>query len=575
VKLKAPAAGAAGPESVSEIEILDEEDVDEELRGVLDAVDAAGRTLGILGFVVQLDPEGRIEREGAGTAEFADLAVGLRVRVDGRRDEAGVFHAGRVRIRSSQYPERRLVGRLDAIEPLSATTARIRVLGRDLIVSDSTDLIAGGATRRALIPRALGFRNDEDLRFLGRYRAGEHLAFSGEFRLKDESLSNPDLETGTADGENVPELFLILGAKADFGRVGGLLEVQGDRVYFLRGGDPQSAPERRGLVRVSQAYVQTLDLGAPGLSFWAGRRQLKDERGFWYDTKALDSAGVFVDLAPVTIEASVSRDLFDKELNAREQDRTNVIGHVAWNARRDLSLEAFYIDRHDRTRLEDSPRHAGLRAIGKAGKRVEFALDVAAERGTRGRLDTATGEYQVRPVRAWACDGSVTIRPRWALDPSLTAGLAAASGDEAIGPSGATSATDNTFRQSGLQRNRGSWNGVVSFRTYGEVFAPELANLRIQTLGIGLRPLRPLSFDLVWHRYRQDRAAPRLERSGIDADPEGLDPALGTEWNLIAGWEPHAALELRLTAGQFRPGPAFNRHATTAGIATFQAKFRF
>ena len=37
-----------------------------------------------------------------------------------------------------------------------------------------------------------------------------------------------------------------------------------------------------------------------------------------------------------------------------------------------------------------------------------------------------------------------------------------------------------------MQRNRGKFNGVVSFRYYGEVLDPELTNLRILTLGIGL-----------------------------------------------------------------------------------------
>src|SRR2546427_792905 len=108
---------------------------------------------------------------------------------------------------------------------------------------------------------------------------------------------------------------------------------------------------------------------------------------------------------------------------------------------------------------------------------------------------------------------------------------------------------DGTFRQSGLQRNRGSLNGVVSFHYYGEVLDPELTNLRIQSLGAGLRPGRPLSLDLLFHRYRQDVPSRRLENTELDAKPSGLDPHLGSEWDLVVGYEPRKEVELRLTGG--------------------------
>ena len=134
---------------------------------------------------------------------------------------------------------------------------------------------------------------------------------------------------------------------------------------------------------------------------------------------------------------------------------------------------------------------------------------------------------------------------------------------------------DGTFRQSGLQRNRESLNGVVSFHYYGEFLDPELTNLRIQTLGAGLRPARPLSLNLLFHRYSQDVPSRRIQHAEVDADPSGLDPHLGSEWDLVVGYEPRKEVELRLTGGYFRPGGAFPEEATPSTIATFQARFRF
>ena len=94
-------------------------------------------------------------------------------------------------------------------------------------------------------------------------------------------------------------------------------------------------------------------------------------------------------------------------------------------------------------------------------------------------------------------------------------------------------------------------------------------------LGAGLRPGRPLSLDLLFHRYRQDVPSRRLENTELDAKPSGLDPHLGSEWDLVVGYEPRKEFELRLTGGYFQPGKAFPADATPSTIATVQARFRF
>ena len=254
----------------------------------------------------------------------------------------------------------------------------------------------------------------------------------------------------------------------------------------------------------------------------------------------------------------------------------------------ELELEGYYIDREDTTELDDSPRITGLRLFGDPGRHFEFWIDLAHEGGTVctievdkedrgqpcGRLGLGLGTPLVRDVRAHAFDAGVTYRPRIALDPTFTFAYAFGSGEK-DGFEEQLTETARSFRQSGLQRNRDKYNGVVSFRYYGEVLDPELTNLGISTLGVGLRPTRGFSVDLLYHGYRQDEPSERFLVLEIDEEPSGLSPDIGHEWNLILGYEPTRRFELRLTAGVFRPGSAFDRDSASANTIRFQSKFRF
>ena len=57
--------------------------------------------------------------------------------------------------------------------------------------------------------------------------------------------------------------------------------------------------------------------------------------------------------------------------------------------------------------------------------------------------------------------------------------------------------------------------------------------------------------------------------------PGGNWPEIGREWDLVFGYEPSRRFELRLIAGMFQPGNAFDDDATGAKFSRFQVKFRF
>ncbi len=558
-----------------EIEVRQDGDQDEELRGAVGSVDAGRRRFTLLGFTVEIDERTRFEREPEGEVSFEDLRPGLRVKAEGRRQPDGTFRAEEVRIRARQYTERRIVGPIEAVERGFRGTPVYRVLGRDVLVGEDTELTGVLGSPRPLIRRRLGEVDDDDLVLTAAGGHGRRLALGGEIRLRAERLSNPDLDVETRDDDLVPEVFAVVGAGVDLGPAFAYVEVQGRREFFIEGGPGFVDRRPRGEVFVGQAYVESSPPALPWLSVAVGRQKFKDERQWYFFNKNLDAFRVLADLWPFRLDLSVSRDLFDESRNLRDQERTNRIAVLSFEPRGELELHAYYVDRRDRTERSDSPRLVGLRFLGEPGRHVEFWVDVVREGGKRGRFDPLSATWIVRPVRAHAFDAGVTVRPRIALDPSFTVSNALGSGDPTNDPSQQPVSPDRGFRQTGFQRNRDSWNGVVSFPYYGEALDPELANIKILTLAVGLRPLRSFSLDFVHHRYQQDVPSRRLVNAEVEADPTGLDRRLGDEWDVAFGYEPAKALELRLTAGRFRPGRAFPPDASAMTVVRFQSKFRF
>jgi hypothetical protein len=541
----------------------------EELRGIIESVDPQARRLKLLGFAVEVTPETRLNREPAIPVTFEELAPGLRVKVEGRRTPKGTFLARKIRIRQNSYPEQKIVGPVESIARSGVGLAIVQVLGLPVVVNATTDLVEGNGPSRPALPVGLTAGDEDDLLVTERNQIGDHLAVLGELRLRVERPTNLDLDRSSFDGEEVPAQFGIVGLLTEYDAFLAYAEVLGEHEHSFPRDPGSDDEEEAGSARGGQAYFRLAHFPGPGLSLVVGRQKLFEKRRWYYDNRNLDAVRMFGERGRMAFQVSVSRDLFDETRNQRDQDATNRIAELRWDLGHEVALQAFYLDRDDRTALHDSPEILGLRVLGDPGSHLEFWADLAHEGGTRDRLDSTTGEIVARDIHAYALDVGVTYRPRVALDPSFTASFALGSGDNRL------NGADGTFRQSGLQRNRGSLNGVVSFHYYGEVLDPELTNLRIQTLGVGLRPGQPVSVDVVFHRYRQDVPAPRIENADLDADPSGLDPHLGREWDLVVGYEPRQEFELRLTGGYFQPGSAFPADASPSTIVTVQARLRF
>ncbi len=141
----------------------------------------------------------------------------------------------------------------------------------------------------------------------------------------------------------------------------------------------------------------------------------------------------------------------------------------------------------------------------------------------------------------------------------------------------AGSGTDRAFRQTGLQNNNGKFRGLSRFRYYGEVLRPELSNISILTVALGVPLAKDHWIEAVWHRYRQPVASRRIAGSRLDIDPLGTDRRLGQEFDVIYSYRPEvSAWEFELTAGAFRAGPAFGpAQGRWAGLIEVKLDFNF
>ena len=123
-----------------------------------------------------------------------------------------------------------------------------------------------------------------------------------------------------------------------------------------------------------------------------------------------------------------------------------------------------------------------MRSFGEPLDGLEYWLDAAYVRGRDSSTD----------IRAFGADMGATYTFDAPLTPYVTLAYAFGSGDRST-----TKGTDESFRQTGLQDNDAKFGGVASFRYYGEVLDLELSNISIYTAGIGFRPTKMSSIDLV------------------------------------------------------------------------------
>jgi alginate production protein len=310
---------------------------------------------------------------------------------------------------------------------------------------------------------------------------------------------------------------------------------------------------------VEEAYL-TLREPELGLALQVGRQSFEDSRQWLYDAE-LDAVRASYRTQRFSLELAASREaVLDSDLlNPDEAERAdNYILSAGYKLSPDISLGAYGIVRDGEER--DRPIFLGLQSTGTIGGRLSYWLDAAHVRGREDGSDLSG--YGIDLLGAYHFDAP--------LSPHVILGYAFGTGD-----SDPDDDQDDAFRQTGLQGNEVAVGGLTPFRYYGEAFDPELSNLSIFTAGLGARPTPELSADLVYHYYLQDHAADEVRDSALDAEPTGESKRLGSEIDLVLGFEPEDDFRIRGFLGYFMPGRAFDDGADAALFARIEAQYEF
>ena len=173
------------------------------------------------------------------------------------------------------------------------------------------------------------------------------------------------------------------------------------------------------------------------------------------------------------------------------------------------------------------------------------------------------GEDKGDNLQAWALDfGATATAHNTSMRPSLTVGYAIGSGDRP------GDADDQQFRQTAYQDNVDRFGGLASLRYYGAILSPELSNLKIITLGAGIRPSAQSSVEFIYHSYRQHYADSDVKGSDLvdpPARPNGFDTDIGWGVDVVTALREVAdRIQLTWTIGLFSPGQAYSSRQETA-----------
>jgi len=321
-----------------------------------------------------------------------------------------------------------------------------------------------------------------------------------------------------------------------------------------------------------------------------GRQQFFEPRR-WYLNNRLDGIRLFLDPAPFHLFVSLSTPvpshsdsirLFDNIFRRRTQ--TDLIANLTYSLSTKSSIGSYVIvgSKHE-NRIkrgnppEEDPIWIGFRVYGKENVTLPFKSPKFLKQLFKPKiqywLDAAfvTGSAKSKEIRGFGLDlGLTAIARKIALKPYITMAYAFGSGDKTT-----KDGVDHNFRQTGFQLNSGVFGGVVNFNYYGVLLQPELSNIHIATAGLGFRPSKKSSIELVYHHYSQYHAVSKLRDEAISRDPRGKTTNLGDEFDIILGSREIENVRIRFRNGYFLPGPAYGRRDDPAFFTRLDIQFSF
>jgi hypothetical protein len=559
-----------------------------QLIGAVDAVDVASRSLRI--GPLNIDWNEKTEFKGMAKTDLKPAAV---VRVTGRKLAQGRWLASSVQATvTPTWP----AGQVQITGTVAAASAPIGGERQIDILGVPVRLRGAGYNRvDSLTQRQDTRRPDEPYRI---DLAGRPLVITGEYTAEYRERENFGLDDNSRsnlDQEAQIEFFYRYHPYLYF-----FAEAKGFHEHELRRTDGDERTSDGGFKR-GQTWIFFDGLAQNRIGIQLGRQNFKETREWWWDDD-LDAARLYFDDGPFHVELGLAKELAresssEDEIDPQHKGVRRAIAQASWLWASRQALELYALHQNDRskrdivgstvaeTTADTSDARLtwlGVRAIGQRSSdqwgSVKYWADWAIVRGRETAYefsDLGNGRSLVdartdRDVSGRAFDAGISWQLPVAWEPAISLGYARGSGD--ADPSG----TDHNFRQTGLHNNKARFFGVNRFRYYGELLRPELSNLAVSTLAIGVPFFNRSSVELVHHRYRQVEAADFIRDVRVDADLTGASRDIGSEFDLVFGFRDLARWDFSLIASRFRAGDAYGAHSgERAYLWLFEATFNF
>ena len=414
--------------------------------------------------------------------------------------------------------------------------------------------------------------------------AGRVLTVSGEFGLDLEQTRRPLPDTARRYRDRLSGASLE--AQAFYSITDSLsMFVQWRLASIRQSGTGSPGSTRTRYAERGEMWLHSRDISGTGLNVEVGRLKFEDERRWWWDEE-LDALRVSRESDELEFSLAVAR-----ELGRNRSDRPGVdaqhngirrwMAHAAWEWQPDQSIDLFMLRHDDQSNANRIGQAVPIKARDASDARLTWTgaslhggfnlrpaeslhywLDLARLAGDERlvQFETPTPAPATRQdivtdvstgrLRGWAVDAGLRWRLPWPGEPRVSVAHASTFG-------GTLRGTQRGYRQTGLHSNRSDFGGLGDFERYGAALDPELSNLRITTIGVGLSPVADSSIDLVYHRYRQVKPAIDLREARLPTELTGLHTDIGSGLDLVATFQPSPRVEFSATVSRFRAGVAF------------------
>ena len=525
----------------------------DKLRGYVTSLQGpTNNWIEVMGIKVKLYEE-TVSDFGKNPPTADDFKVGQRIYVKGRPRE-NYLKAKEVLIKNLKESNE-VTGTLTEKIWRNKESFWIVILGKKIIVDRKTDIASTSEEFKSEVYQRV-IDIDESRPGLG-LALGDLLFLSGGLELNTTPQRNYSLQNDTLKDKLV--------------QAGGILDLELSGVYsehlesFLktrwlveraitRERLPPLVETSQNVFRVREVWVLFKDIGNFPFGLKIGRQDFDEPREWLYDAD-LDAARLYAYFFDSwRLELAWIKHI--EPPSDKYENTSDILFYSTWDTHRILGgpigslfkenqLGVYYLRRFDPSSRNWEPRWLGLRMLGKTRGLVRFKY--------WGDLAFLRGEDKGRKFESYAADFGSSLIFNIRFEPSLTFGYALGSGDTTpkISP-------NKSFEQTGYEDNYGRFNGVASFKYYGEIFDPELSNMRVFTVGVGVKPGQIWSLDLIYHKYRQvELASPLKDTDLYNQTPLLISKELGYELDLVWGIEKFKNFDAKVILSYFSPGEAF------------------